>query len=136
MRRKGLVDAADKELFMMRACQPHVLHADRRDLSTPPLRCLAQLRTRVLDTMKRAIAAAEVASGARGAALLSALDAADSRTAAHTAAGTAHTQDGSAMDVDADVVSAVVLRALRGVVDHEPSAFLKASAGGLMQQLT
>jgi hypothetical protein len=79
--------------------------------------------------MDKALTAAETASGQRGPALMAALEAA-------AAAPTPVAGRDQGIDDEMQVAVGDALRiALEGVVNHEPSAALKAAAGALLQRL-
>ena len=102
---------------------------------------VSQLRQRVLGAMARALDAAAASAGAGAPSLAAALDAAEAPAAA-AAAQTSNGGGGAAggaegMDVDAaEPLSRALAAALRGVVDFEPSAALKAAAGALLPRLS
>lgn len=76
--------------------------------------------------MGRALDAAEAASGAYGAAMAAALQGAE---------GAAVPPEQGAMEVDTAPLGQAVAGALRGVVEYEPAAALKAAAGVLLGRL-
>ncbi len=80
--------------------------------------------------------AAAAAGGASGGALTAALEAAEAPAlAAAAAAANGGGGGGEAMDVDTAPLGSALQAALRGVVDHEPAAALKAAAGTLLARL-
>jgi hypothetical protein len=101
----------------------------------PPAPPPPQLRGRALEVMGRALDAGQQAAGGGGAALVAALEAAEASAAEAAGAGS-EARGGGAMDVDGPPPLGAALRAgLRGVVEHEPSAALKAAAGECLKRL-
>lgn len=93
----------------------------------------------MLDVTARALDAAETAAGgAAGAAAGAATAPIAQLEAAEAAAGGPNGGGGcggGGMEVDVPPLGAALAGALRGVVDHEPSAALKAAAGALLKRL-
>jgi hypothetical protein len=124
------------------------LSPSRRRFDPTTRDLIAQLRQRALDVISRALDAARTATGSSGAALVASLEAAEATagpaaaaaaTAAAGAAAGAEAEAGAggmgAMEVDARPLGAALEGALRGVVDHEPAAALKAAAAALLKRL-